>query len=238
MVPETERDGISDTFSSTVECDSILTPPTTSDFGSECDSTLTPPTTSDFGSECDSTLTPPTTSDFGSECDSSQLPTIVGDDAWGGYCSSAVPWPGNTYIIIDKESRRPLFRHHDDGVYFGMPEETSTAAARFHWLCVENNNHIGFQNPQSGCYLGHSGKDYAVASACLMKEWEYIIARPHPKGGVSATESALVAQVEAICRRRGWGWAGSADEWGHTIRVQAALRLHPPTRMPSLRHVS
>ncbi|KAK8105009.1 hypothetical protein PG999_008368 [Apiospora kogelbergensis] len=150
MVPETERDDISDTFSSTVDGDSILTP---------------------------------TTSDFGSGCDASQLPTIIGDDAWGGYCSSAIPWPGNTYIIINKDTRRPLYRHHDGGVYFGKPEETSTAAARFQWLCVENNNHIGFQNPQSGCYLGHSGKDYAVASACLMKEWEYIIARPHPKGG-------------------------------------------------------
>ncbi|KAK7996495.1 hypothetical protein PG989_004535 [Apiospora arundinis] len=127
----------------------------------------------------DSIFTPPT-SKLG---DHSCPPTIVGDNIWDGYCSSAVPWPGNTYMIIEKDSGRPLNRNDDGGVSLGKADDTPTAAAHSQWLCVEKNNHIGFQNPQSGCYLGHNGRNCATASAWMMKEWERI----------STAESALAA---------------------------------------------
>ncbi|KAK8052341.1 hypothetical protein PG993_003726 [Apiospora rasikravindrae] len=84
---------------------------------------------------------------------------------------------------FEKASGRPIVRNPDGGISLGDPSEASTAPAHSHWLCVETNNHFGFQNPQSGQYLGHDGGDRTRATAWEMKEWEYIMWRPHPKGG-------------------------------------------------------
>ncbi|KAK7955746.1 uncharacterized protein PG986_004968 [Apiospora aurea] len=93
------------------------------------------------------------------------------------------PWPGNTYLIIEQASGRPIVRNKDGGIALGNPSETSTNPAHSRWQCVEANNHFGFQNPQSGRYLGHDGGDRTQATAWELNEWEYIMWRPHPKGG-------------------------------------------------------
>ncbi|KAK7972417.1 hypothetical protein PG988_006551 [Apiospora saccharicola] len=110
-------------------------------------------------------------------------PTIVGGDAWDGHCFPAVPWPGNVYLIIEKASGRPIVRDSNGRVALGDTEETSTMSAKSQWLCVEGNNHIGFQNPETGCYISHDDDDHMHAAAPHFQDWEYVIARPHPKGG-------------------------------------------------------
>ncbi|KAK8081069.1 hypothetical protein PG997_008887 [Apiospora hydei] len=175
ITPKMERDDVSDTFSTTVSGDTIFTPPT-SVLSSGCDHSC--PSTVD----CD-TIPTPSTSVLSSGCDHSCPPTIVGDEVWDGCCFPAVPWPGNTYLIIEQASGRPIVRNRDGGIALGNPSEASTSPAHSRWLCVEANNHFGFQNPQSGRYFGHDGGDIPRATAWGLNEWEYIMWRPHPKGG-------------------------------------------------------
>ncbi|KAK7926629.1 hypothetical protein PG985_003627 [Apiospora marii] len=118
------------------------------------------------------TIYTPATSVFHGGRDHSCPPTIVGDEVRDGHCFPAVPWPGNTYVIIEKNSGRPIVRNWDSGVSLGKPKKASTIPAKSKWLCVETNNHIGFQNPKSGCYVGHNGNDCLIASAQELNEWE------------------------------------------------------------------
>lgn len=111
-------------------------------------------------------------------------PTISGDEHYHGNHVHSVPWQGNTYIITEKSSGRPVVCDTNGHVFLGdlaalMP--TSTLNSR--WICVDSNNHMGFQNPQTGCYLGHDNNDGMQARIKVMNDWEHIIARPHPQGG-------------------------------------------------------
>ncbi|KAK8128943.1 hypothetical protein PG984_010051 [Apiospora sp. TS-2023a] len=143
-------------------------------FNTPYDDSNTASTTDDF--------TPGTsTNDDGH--DYSRISTIHGDDAWDGLCYPAVPWPGNTYLIVEKSSGIAIMRRGDGQITLGSSKDTRMAGANTQWLCVESNNHFGFQNPASGFYLGHDGKDRMHATATALKGWEFIAARPHPKGG-------------------------------------------------------
>ncbi|KAK8019155.1 hypothetical protein PG990_004293 [Apiospora arundinis] len=110
--------------------------------------------------------------------------TIFGDEIWDGNRFPAVPWPDNTYIISEKASGRPIVCDENGRVFLGDPA-TSMPAANLNsrWICVGSNNHMGFQNPRTGCYLGHDNKDGMQARIKVMNDWEHIIARPHPEGG-------------------------------------------------------
>lgn len=133
----------------------------------------------------------PASSTIGSDIDGLSPPTVVGGETWDGHSFPAVLWPGNVYLIIEKVSGRPIIRDGKGRVALGDVEEGPTAAASSQWLCVEGNNHIGFQNPQTGCYLGHDNDDRMAATAPFFRDCEYIIARPHPKGGYQ-----LLSQVK------------------------------------------
>ncbi|KAK7955745.1 uncharacterized protein PG986_004967 [Apiospora aurea] len=76
-----------------------------------------------------------------------------------------------------------ISRRGDGQITLGPPHDTYLAGTNTQWLCVESNNHFGFQNPQTGCYLGHDGKERMHAAATSLRGWEFIAARPHPKGG-------------------------------------------------------
>ncbi|KAK8009968.1 hypothetical protein PG990_008933 [Apiospora arundinis] len=125
----------------------------------------------------------PTTSTADSDGADTYPPTTVGGETWDGHCFAAVPWPGDVFLITEKESGRPITRESGGQVALGNMKGTLTVPAESQWLCVGDNNHIGFQNPKTGCYLGHNDKDRMNALAPQFKDWEYMIARPHPKGG-------------------------------------------------------
>lgn len=117
-------------------------------------------------------------------------PTTVGDERWEGHYFPAVPWPGNMYIITERSSGRPVIRSEDDGrVVLGEPDDDDwdlqgpKAAANGRWYCVESNNYLGFQDPQTSRYLGHNIHDNVMATARSIGDWEHVIVRPHPNGG-------------------------------------------------------
>ncbi|KAK8081070.1 hypothetical protein PG997_008888 [Apiospora hydei] len=115
--------------------------------------------------------------------DHSSPPSMHGDDAWDGPYVPAVPWPGNTYTIVERGTGRPIIRRVDGEIILGSGYKTYAPGPNIQWLCVESNNHFGFQTPYTGCYLGHDGKERMHAAATALKGWEFIVARPHPKGG-------------------------------------------------------
>ncbi|KAK7928809.1 hypothetical protein PG985_005807 [Apiospora marii] len=115
----------------------------------------------------DSILTPATSS------------TASVKEIWDGHCFPSTPWPGNTYQIVEKVGGRPIICH-DGNV---LLSDLSKVPKKSWWLCVESNNHMGFQNLHSGCHLGHDGNEKMQARTEKMKDWEHIIARPHPQGG-------------------------------------------------------
>lgn len=90
------------------------------------------------------------------------------------------PWPGNTYIIIEKNTNR-VITLTKDGLCLEDDEKDHTANK--HWQCVDNNNYIGFYNPKARVYMGHDGGDGIRASAVVLKGWELMTPRHHPSGG-------------------------------------------------------
>ncbi|KAL7811016.1 hypothetical protein V8C44DRAFT_331597 [Trichoderma aethiopicum] len=102
--------------------------------------------------------------------------------------SDAVPWPGNTYNIIEESTGQILtvsvdsllkdyikaatlsFRPTDYG-----PSPTDS------WLCVEAEGYFGFFHPHSNMYLSvhEPGKDLSPSFG----PEQYYIPRRHPSGG-------------------------------------------------------
>jgi hypothetical protein len=100
-------------------------------------------------------------------------------ELWDGrYC--AVPWPNNTYIIIETASVRAITLT-ENGLCLQDIEEGQDANNR--WLCVEKNGYFAFYNPKSGVYMGHDGGNNMRASATALEDWELMTPRRHPDGG-------------------------------------------------------
>ncbi|KAK7515421.1 hypothetical protein IWZ03DRAFT_284551, partial [Phyllosticta citriasiana] len=99
----------------------------------------------------------------------------------------AVPWPSNTYQILEKASGRAITITNDPNI----PNSTSITLqpcagltdSRTHWLCVEKNGYFGFHSPKAGTYLGHDGKKGVRATATALEGWELLTPREHPEGG-------------------------------------------------------
>lgn len=110
--------------------------------------------------------------------------TII-DAQWDGL-PYAVPWPGSTFIIVEKATGRAITVR--DGKV-GMEEHAvgASAGASSHrgkqWFCVEKNGHFGFQNQASGKYIGHDGNFGIRASVSHLLAHEFIVVRKHPQGG-------------------------------------------------------
>ncbi|KAI8235598.1 hypothetical protein K4K53_004694 [Colletotrichum sp. SAR 10_77] len=68
-----------------------------------------------------------------------------------------------------------------------------------HWLCVEKNGYFGFQNPQSGRYIGHDGGDYVYAKAMGLDGWEYLTPREHPEGGYQLLSPFYWHTLKMLC---------------------------------------
>lgn len=113
-----------------------------------------------------SILTPPST-------------TVMGDDP--RYSRSyQVPWPGNTYMIIEKGTDRAITLT-STGLYLQDIEKDPNA--NNHWLCVDSHNYIGFFNTKARVYMGHDGSNGMLASAEVLNDWELMVPRHHPDGG-------------------------------------------------------
>ncbi|KAK7536836.1 uncharacterized protein J3D65DRAFT_667562 [Phyllosticta citribraziliensis] len=100
------------------------------------------------------------------------------DDFWRS--RGTVPWPSNTYQIIEKATGRAIALVNGNVAlkHVSSPHDPAT-----HWLCVEKNGYFGFHNPISGRYLGHDGKRGISPGAAALNNWELITPREHPEGG-------------------------------------------------------
>jgi hypothetical protein len=110
--------------------------------------------------------------------------TII-DAQWDGL-PYAVPWPGSTFIIVEKSSGKAItvrdgkvvMEEHGAGAGTGASSDKGKQ-----WFCVEKNGHFGFQNQASGNYIGHDGTYGIRASASHLLAYEFIVVRKHPQGG-------------------------------------------------------
>lgn len=104
------------------------------------------------------------------------------DKAW----DDTIPWPGNTYMILEKATRRPITIKNNEILLAPQEERGDREAAPTPdntWFCAENQNYFGFLNNASGRYLGHNGHEAIHAEAFGFRGWETFTARPHPSGG-------------------------------------------------------
>ncbi|KAI9898602.1 hypothetical protein N3K66_006962 [Trichothecium roseum] len=89
-----------------------------------------------------------------------------------------VPWPGSTYIIIERGTDRAI-TITEDGICLREVEKE----ANDRWLCVGRDNYFGFYNEKKGVYMGHDG-DYRIqAMASALEAWEMMLPVRHPDGG-------------------------------------------------------
>lgn len=98
------------------------------------------------------------------------------EDSWDGH----VPWPGNTYLILDKATGRAITLSNNT---ITIQDLTPSSNPSNKWHCVESNGYFGFLHPATGRYLGHDGKSHVHALADKMQAWECMTPRKHPEGG-------------------------------------------------------
>lgn len=92
-----------------------------------------------------------------------------------------VPWPGNTYHIIEKGTTKAIANLGDRPALVTV-DDTARGPRTF-WYCVEKNGYYGFQNPATGHFLGHDGNSGMRTEAFELNEWELWTPRQHPEGG-------------------------------------------------------
>ncbi|KAH7326258.1 hypothetical protein B0I35DRAFT_422270 [Stachybotrys elegans] len=106
--------------------------------------------------------------------------TVIDGDSWDGLVY-AVPWPSNSYIILEHRTKRAITLRNGQ-LYLQDIREDPGANNR--WQCVEKQGYFGFCNLKSFVYIGHNGSENrAVATAKAHENWEQITPRQHPKGG-------------------------------------------------------
>lgn len=91
----------------------------------------------------------------------------------------AVPWAGQTFVIVDKASGRVISQTNGEL----RLEDNTARKGCWHWLCVEKDGWLGFCNTASGRYLGINVWGVLQAEVRHHQGWEYFSARKHPNGG-------------------------------------------------------
>jgi hypothetical protein len=92
--------------------------------------------------------------------------------------SSAVPWPGSTYIIRSAGSAQVLTLLDGQVVL-----DLSSGRGSIYWQCVETKGWLGFRDPASGLFMGHNMYARLGCTAKRHSEWESFCARMTPNGG-------------------------------------------------------
>ncbi|KAM0257179.1 hypothetical protein ACHAQJ_004540 [Trichoderma viride] len=117
------------------------------------------------------------------------------DDRFG-----AIPWPENTYAILDKASGRALTVFEGQLRLMGQRGDNFEAGSL--WLCVEAKGYFGFFNEQTGGYLGHDGCLQIHASAQRFNSNQRFIPRRHFNGGYQLLTPSSDSQDQvaiAVC---------------------------------------
>lgn len=91
-----------------------------------------------------------------------------------------MPWPGSTYIILEKGSDRAITLTEGQLRLQSVNKEQD---ANNRWLCVERDGYFGYCSAKSGFYIGHDGKNGMRASQRALEWWESITPRRHADGG-------------------------------------------------------
>ncbi|KAM5446103.1 hypothetical protein MaudCBS49596_006913 [Microsporum audouinii] len=133
-----------------------------------------------MGSENYESTVPPYASTTCSSVYTPASETTLNNGLWDGYYYT-VPWPDNTYLILEKGTKRAITFEQEAVILQDVNEEGQRAAQE--WHCVSKDNYFAFYNPKSGKYMGHDGGDYIFAKATEPKAWECITATQHPEGG-------------------------------------------------------
>ncbi|KAJ3958508.1 hypothetical protein N0V92_004926 [Colletotrichum tropicale] len=137
---------------------------------------------SDDFSTTSTILTPPT------ECNTT--PSLWND-------RGAIPWPGNTYRIIEKHTNRAITLANDQIVIKDIEDTAKITVTQ--WLCVEKNGYFGFQHPPSGRYMGHDGNKDLRAKATELNNWELFTPREHPEGGYQLLSPYWSQALMVLC---------------------------------------
>jgi hypothetical protein len=90
----------------------------------------------------------------------------------------AVPWPGETFIMVERATGRVL--SHTKGEL--RLEDNTSRRGCWHWLCVETDGWFGFCNTASGRHLGVDGNTL-LAEAKHHLGCEFFCTKRHPNGG-------------------------------------------------------
>lgn len=114
-----------------------------------------------------------------SASETADTPPTVTEGVWDGL-NYAIPWPNNTYIIIEKDSGLAIALKDGKIDLYDFHDRRDI---NIQWLCVERNGYFAFLNTKSGVYMGHNGSGTVQASATTPDAWELIIPRKHPGGG-------------------------------------------------------
>ncbi|RYP53432.1 hypothetical protein DL768_001577 [Monosporascus sp. mg162] len=91
-----------------------------------------------------------------------------------------VPWPGNTFVIRERATGRAITLV--DGKLC-LKNWYCAGDRGAHWVCEGKEGWLGFRNPVSGTYIGHSDRGNFCANATKHEPWEYFCAIRHPEGG-------------------------------------------------------
>lgn len=97
--------------------------------------------------------------------------------------SDAVPWPDNTYNIIEESTGRVLdaYVHHLFGPRVRLLDPNLPRTPAANWLCVEANGCFGLFNQHGNVYLSAYTREKGMPST--FGPDQYIVPRRHPKGG-------------------------------------------------------
>ncbi|KAJ4317167.1 hypothetical protein N0V84_007471 [Fusarium piperis] len=109
--------------------------------------------------------------------------TVMTDDH-GRSHNYQVPWPGNTYMIVQKGTDRAITL---TSTGLQLQDIEQDPEANNHWQCIESNNYIGFYNQKFRVYMGHDGRDGVRATSLGVDGTETA-----PRWGLSTSNGVLV----------------------------------------------
>lgn len=113
-----------------------------------------------------------------------------------------VPWPGQVYHIVEKQSGEAITLIGDQ-VRMGSLVNSKVLGTR--WLCVKQDGYLRFKKLETSGYLGHDGGKKIHAGTRQLNEWELWTPREHPDGGYELL-SPFYAHTLLVLSLQEGGW--------------------------------